>query len=446
MQVNRARQYILAHRVPLVSVGSSSSDPSFHRPLPVDNASQGLIGMAGIGRRHPTMVVHGTTAANTPNLNAHRSMFTSPQIVHAAVLPCMSNSSTPTQGQVPPERAGPNTWLEVKSVNFAMELTGEYGFQNDRSYSNAKEFCVAEWGCIEEEVLHLLREANVYDCFWLLKQKKAMPGNRATKEHKGRSSQWNQPWCPYPPEAWVKERGASGGSHNKFWSTGFEYPCDFFAQTGCPCKLRIMRDWLQDGDAYTVYVNDVLARHGCTHLLTTNELDSNMQAATTPALHAVVKILIQRRVLESGRPTPWSHHKAAAARLCFGTAHLHCRKGHMDSTQLQDLDDTATKKVFGNPSCKHIYVMDCLVRGLGGKRARSDVIVDGLPQIEAFIPVGRKELYFDQLKRADTSGDIRQYYRFANEYHSIASQVLPGGLGAMHAAVFSPVLDKQAKR
>jgi len=195
-----------------------------------------------------------------------------------------------------------------------------------------------------------------------------------------------------------------------------------------------------------VYVNDVLARHGCTHLLTTNELDSNMQAATTPALHAVVKICIQRKVLESGRPTPWSHHKAAAAQLCFGSRHLHCRKGHMDSTQLQDLDDTATKKMFAKPMCKHLYIMDCLVRGLGAKRVRSDVIVDGLPRKEAFTPECRKELYFDNLKRADTGGGFPQYYRFANEYHSIASQVLPGGLGAMHAPVFSPALDRQAER
>ena len=67
-----------------------------------------------------------------------------------------------------------------------------------------------------------------------------------------------------------------------------------------------MRLWSNKGHVFQVEVNDTHPRHGCNHTLTTNSFDSEMQEHTTPALHACLKVFIQRTVFKARTSVAWS--------------------------------------------------------------------------------------------------------------------------------------------
>ena len=361
----------------------------------------------------------------------------SPSPVSIQPRPC--NSMSPVAGDVPPPRGGVANWLLVDTLNLTKTLVDDHDFYAKRTHANSYEFCQHEWAAVECEVLKLLRERSVHDCFWLLQERTAVPVNNPKKKPTGGQSQWNQAWCPFPPYFCTK------GS-NKFAETGYEYKCDHRLQTGCPCKLKIIRVWNKTGDHYTVWVNDVHARHGCNHTLTTNGLDGNMGTSTTPSLHAVLKTFIQRFLFDASRALPWSAMKEKAESYVFRRTYLHCTKGHMAPNLLLSHGEHQ-KKYLAQPTCKHMHILNSFLDSMSPDDCRAFIVRSGVPVRETWsLGSQRREPYHKNLERASCDiGDVL-YYRFVDRYHSIATQLLDGGLNKMHPGNFSVLVNKQAER
>ena len=198
-------------------------------------------------------------------------------------------------------------------------------------------------------------------------------------------------------------------------------------------------------------VNDTHPRHGCNHTLTTNSFDSEMQEHTTPALHAALKVFIQRTVLKARTSVAWSSMQEDAVNMCKTSCHLHCRKGHAPVDLFINAADAKTlKKYLQQPSCKHGATIGSFLGSLSAVDTRRAIITGGLPQRECWPDVSEKfadKPYFQNLEvgPAHRKGSP-QHYRFRDMHSNIASQVLTGGEMTMHASVFAPDLDRQAER
>ena len=71
----------------------------------------------------------------------------------------------------------------------------------------------------------------------------------------------------------------------------------------------------------------------------------------------------------------------------------------------------------------------------------------GVPDREIWSLVSaRKEQYHKNLEHASDIPANGLYYRFVDKYHSIATQLLDGGLNQMHPGNFSILVNKQAER
>ena len=132
-------------------------------------------------------------------------------------------------------RGGDNVWMFVANVDLTSTLIDDFGLLPDRTYANCHDYCLAEWDIIQHLVFLVLRESTLYDCFWLFKEKTAVPVFNVRNAQKKMPSQWNQVHNAYPPSL-VQSR--NGIDSNKYELTGFQYKCDHRVQTGCPCKLR----------------------------------------------------------------------------------------------------------------------------------------------------------------------------------------------------------------
>lgn len=361
-----------------------------------------------------------------------------------ATLPRPSISSSPEAGTAPPARGGASKWLVVDTVNLSTTFVEDHLFEPVRSYPNCFEFCEREWPIVERAVFLILRQTGIHDCFWSFQERTAVPVNNPPKALRGKPSQWNQAWSPCPPR-W-ESRVKNGAVKNKFDVTGFEYKCDHRVQTGCPCKLKITRDWRGPPDVYIIEVNDVDARHGCNHTLATNQRDSSMRTTTTPSLHAVLKVFIQRSIYCAGRPLPWSFIKEHAEIMCYKTKHLYCEKGHMKASLVLGGSGAPGKKLLSEPSCKHRHVLAALIKSAGMNSSRADTIRSGTPPTETWTATGLLPPYYHNLEHDPAPGGNPRYIRFQNKYHSIASQVLDGGLHSMHAHNFFVIINKQAER
>ena len=412
MQVSHARRYIHKFVVPEVHAGPP--------PPPPAKAS-------------------ATARAAEPVCKGEQlPCFASPRAV--ARLPRPSGSTPPILGEAPPERGGSAAWLLVDCVDLSQKLVDDHGFAAFRQYPNSFEFCQQEWPAVETEIFKLLRERGLHDCFWLFQDRTAVPVNNPNKARRGTPSQWNQDWCPCPP-VYTTRRGT-----NKFCETGFEYKCDFRLQTGCPSKLRVMRDWTAPGDTYKVLANDVHPRHGCNHTFACCSLDGNLARATTPSLHAVLKIFIQRFLYDANRAQPWSAMKEKAEEVVRAGMHLHCNKCHM-KTNLPPMSPAKMKKVLAQPTCKHTHVMTAFLNGMAPHDGRAAVVRSGFPEREV-CPLGaqRPQNYHENLERAPSGDGAIIFYRYVDRYYSIASQLLDGGLCEMHPGNFSVTVNKQAER
>ena len=394
------------------------------------------VSMSVTSPKLPTSQIPDNGGVSSTSMEAKCSLK-SPSTV--AVLPRPCNSMSPVAGEVPPERGGVGKWLLVDKLNLTMKLVDDHDFSSTRSYPNSYEFCQHEWSAVESEVFKLLRERSGHDCFWLLQERTAIPVNNPPKKKTGSQSQWNQDWCSYPPYFRTKVG-------NKFEETGFEYKCDHRLQTGCPCKLKISRVWAKTGDHYEVWVNDVHARHGCNHTLTTNGLDGNLQMSTTPSLHAALKTFIQRFLLDASRAQPWSAMKEKAEQKVFSGTHLHCTKGHMKRDLLLSHGGNQ-KKYLAQPTCKHMHIINSLLQSMSPHDSRASIVRSGVPDREIWSLVSaRKEQYHKNLEHASDIPADGLYYRFVDKYHSIATQLLDGGVNQMHPGNFSILVNKQAER
>ena len=78
---------------------------------------------------------------------------------------------------------------------------------------------------------------------------------------------------------------------------------------------------------------------------------------------------------------------------------------------------------------------------------RAFIVRSGVPARETWsLGSQRSEPYHKNLERASCdTGDVL-YYRFVDRYHSIATQLLDGGLNKMHPGNFSVLVNKQAER
>lgn len=384
----------------------------------------------------PTTHFSDNAGASSTSLEEKHSLM-SPRTV--AVLPSPCNSMSPVAGEVPPARGGVGQWLLVDKLDLTTKLVDDHDFSSTRAYSNSLEFSLQEWSAVQDEVLKVLRERSGHDCFWLMQDRTAIPVNNQRKNTNGGQSQWNQSWCPYPPKYVTK-------SGNKFAQTGFEYKCDHRLQTGCPCKLKIIRVWAIPGDHYEVWVNDVHARHGCNHTLTTNGMDGNLKVSTTPSLHAVLKTFIQRFLYDASGPQPWSAMKEIAEKKIFGGTHLHCTKGHMKPDLLLSHGDNH-KKYLAQPTCKHMHIIKSFLESMSPDDCRASIVHSGVPDRETWsLGTARSEKYHKNLELASDTAKDGLYYRFVDKYHSIATQLLDGGLNPMHPGNFSTLVNKQAER
>ena len=150
-------------------------------------------------------------------------------------LPLPSGSASPVPGSVPMGRGGDNAWVFVAHVDLTSTLIDDFGLLPDRTYANCHDYCLAEWDIIQHLVFLVLRESSLYDCFWLFKEKTAVPVFNVRNAKKKMPSQWNQVHNAYPP---CLVQTLNGLDSNKYELTGFQYKCDHRVQTGCPCKLR----------------------------------------------------------------------------------------------------------------------------------------------------------------------------------------------------------------
>ena len=212
-----------------------------------------------------------------------------------------------------------------------------------------------------------------------------------------------------------------------------------------------MRLWSNKGHVFQVEVNDTHHRHGCNHTITTNSFDSEMQEHTTPALHACLKVFIQRTVFKARTSVAWSSMQEDAVNMCKASCHLHCRKGHAPMDLFIDAPDAKTlKKYLSQPSCKHAATIGSFLGSLSAVDTRRAIITAGFPQREYWPDYGDKvvhQAYFRNLEVGPAHTEVApQYYRFLDLYSNIASQVLTGGERTMHASVFAPELDRQAER
>ena len=150
-------------------------------------------------------------------------------------LPLPSGSASPVPGSVPMGRGGDNSWVFVAHLDLTRILIDDFCLLPDRTYTNCHDYCVAEWDIIQHLVFLALRESTLHDCFWLFKEKTAIPVFNVKKAQKKVPSQWNQVHNAYPP---VLYQSCKGIQSNKYEITGFQYKCDHRIQTGCSCKLR----------------------------------------------------------------------------------------------------------------------------------------------------------------------------------------------------------------
>ena len=212
-----------------------------------------------------------------------------------------------------------------------------------------------------------------------------------------------------------------------------------------------MRLWSKKGHVFQIEVNDTHPRHGCNHTLTTNCFDSHLQEHTTPALHATLKVFIQRTVLASQGKVSWSSMHDDAVKKCQTSSHLHCLKGHAEHDLFVNASDLKTlNKYLSQPSCKHTATIGSFLRGLPAEDPRRSIVTEGMPPREFWPEAGEKftsQKYYQNLEEGPSHTDKSpQYFRFANVYSTIASQVLTAGDSPMHARVFAPCLDRQAER
>ena len=154
----------------------------------------------------------------------------------SASLPLPSGSSTPSPGSSSEVRGGDNSWVSVADVDWTTTLIEDFGLDPDREYSNCDDYCLAEWGIIEYLVFLVLRENPLHDCFWLFKDKTAIPVCNVRTSQKHLAGQWNQAHNACPPVRTVCS--GKGVERNAYELSGFQYKCDHRIQTGCPCKLR----------------------------------------------------------------------------------------------------------------------------------------------------------------------------------------------------------------
>ena len=202
---------------------------------------------------------------------------------------------------------------------------------------------------------------------------------------------------------------------------------------------------------FRIEVNDTSARHGCNHTLTTNSFDSQMQANTTRALHASVKVFIQRTVLAAKTSVAWSSMEEDAVNHCKKSCHLHCLKGHAArDVLLTALDDKMLKKKMSQPSCKHAATIWSFLGGLSADDPRREIVIEGMPERE-FWPLGGVKVthypYYDDLEVGPAHTKAQpQYYRFRDVNVNIASQLLTSGERVMNVSMFAPELDRQAER
>ena len=152
-------------------------------------------------------------------------------------LPLPSGSASPEPGSVPMGRGGDNVWVFVAHLDLTATLIDDFGLLPDRAHANCHDYCLEEWDIIQHLVFLVLRESPLTDCFWLFKEKTAVPVFNVKSAQKTVPSQWNQVHNAYPPRLVVQSRNGKNDT-NKFEVTGFQYKCDHRIQTGCPCKLR----------------------------------------------------------------------------------------------------------------------------------------------------------------------------------------------------------------
>jgi hypothetical protein len=207
-----------------------------------------------------------------------------------------------------------------------------------------------------------------------------------------------------------------------------------------------MRVWNKTGDHYTVWVNDVHARHGCNHTLTTSGLDENMGTSTTPSLHTVLETFIQRFLFDASRALPWSAMKEKAERHVFSRTYLHCTKGHMAPDLLLS-HSQHQKKYLAQPTCKHVHIINSFLDSMSHDDCRAFIVRSGVPVRETWsLGSQRSEPYHKNLERAPCDiGDVTCFH-FVDRHHSIVTQLLDGGLNKMHPGNFSVLVNKQAER
>ena len=190
--------------------------------------------------------------------------------------------------------------------------------------------------------------------------------------------------------------------------------------------------WSKKGHVFQVEVNDTHPRHGSNHTLTTNCFDSEMQEHTTPALHASLKVFMQRTVLKAKTSVAWSSMQEDAVNTCMAACHLHCRKGHTPTDLFIKAPDRKTlQKYLSQPPCKHAATLSSFMGSLSTGDTRRAIVTDGFPQREHWPAVGERVMdqpYYRNLEAGSAhTKSAPQCHRFRDVHSNISSQVLTGG-------------------
>jgi hypothetical protein len=120
-----------------------------------------------------------------------------------------------------------------------------------------------------------------------------------------------------------------------------------------------------------------------------------MQEHTTPALHASLKVFMQRTVLKAKTSVAWSSMQEDAVNTCMAACHLHCRKGHAPTDLFIKAPDRKTlQKYLSQPPCKHAATLGSFMGSLSTGDTRRAIVTDGFPQRGCWPAVGESAMQF----------------------------------------------------
>jgi len=94
-----------------------------------------------------------------------------------------------------------------------------------------------------------------------------------------------------------------------------------------------------------------------------------------------------------------------------------------------------------------MHIIKSFLESMSPDDCRAAMVHSGVPDRETWsLGSGRSEKYHENLELASDTSKDGSYYRFVDKYHSIATQLLDGGLNPMHPGNFSTLVNKQAER